>query len=304
MLRRVRIAAPLRRIMDQMPRIIGAVTRLPIHPFKLEMAMKLHIALSVLILFILLPTDAGAFWTHSPSLRASKAKLSAEELGTLETIAKSLEGTQDSLRTINRYHRMANSAKSRGRYESASRYHRSANTILTHWRNGIWSGNPPRTFLVYPESMHGIRDAITDLVGCVRTKMPSSGPLTTKQLNIILMDLRRLAAADQQFANTVASRRVNPDILKPKVSLTFELKPFPFKLEVLNGEFKIKQSFNFGPLSGDAGVSFGSRQGITTLVLVHGNYRRVYAVGGRRLSFDLPASYVDINGNTITITTK
>ena len=43
--------------------------------------------------------------------------------------------------------------------------------------------------------------------------------------------------------------------------------------------------------------------GITKLILIHEKNVRVFAVGNRKLSFDVPASHIDINGNEMTITT-
>lgn len=257
----------------------------------------------ILLAVMIFSCSGWSLWDDSPTAGLPDYKLSSAELGTKDAISKTLNTVSSSVEDINELIQKAEKAKNERNFGISDSFYGQANKILYQWRVGIFSMRPngvPR--IAYPDSMSGIDNAFTDLVN-LKHVIPKDGDLTVEYLNLILSCLRVIVVADTEFAKNVRARSGNPDISTPKVSLSFELKPFPFQLEILNGEFKIKQSFSFGNLGGQVGVSTsGQRSGITKLVLVHAGEVRYYAVGNRKLSFDVPASHLDIDGSTMTIT--
>lgn len=239
----------------------------------------------------------------SPTARSSSSKLSSEELGVIEEMSRILNSINTSVESINKNILAAEKAKMQQNYGIANTYYESANKLLYQWRNYILNvRSSDKPILIYPDSMEDIGSSIDALVN-LWAVIPANGELSSDQLNQILFKLRDIVEADKAFYRTVKARKSNPDLVKPKVTLAFELKPFPFMIEVLHGEFKIKQSFSLGPINGILGAAnSGTRTGITKLVLVNNGNARIYAVGNRRLSFDVPASHIDINGSVMTIT--
>lgn len=250
------------------------------------------------LLALLLGCDA------SPTARVSSLKLSSAEVGTIEAISRSLNSASRDVKAINKSLAAASQAKEQRNYGIADDFYDQANKVLYKWRDRIVaSKNNRNPRIVYPQSMAELGEAWRQLF-LLRETLPDQGLLSGVQLNSILERLRAVVQADSNFVKSTSSRKVNPDLVQPKVSLMLELRPFPFKLELIRGELKIKKSFAIGNLRGDFGLAnSGSRTGITTLILVHAGNARYYAVGNRKLTFEVPACRVDINGQTMTITT-
>ena len=250
------------------------------------------------LLLLLLGCDA------SSTARAPASKLSSEELGVRDEISKILNAATSAVSAISKHISKAEKAKAQRNFGISDTYYSEASKILYQWRDAIViarTNNKPS--LIYPESMKGIDVSLEGLRG-LWLELPSTGELSVDQLNKILENLRAVVKADHSFSQALVSRKANPDLTDPKVTLAFGLRPFPFMIEILHGEFKIKQAFSMGPIDGVLGVAnSGTRTGITKLVVIHKGSRRVYAVGNRKLSFEVPASKIDIDGATMTITT-
>ena len=239
----------------------------------------------------------------SPSARISSLKLSAEELGTVEHIAPLLSKANNDLKKINDFITNGEKAKAQRNYGIADSHYAKANRILTEWRNEIiFYRKVGRLRLVYPQTMRSLNESMQALLD-LSNLLPESGVLENSQLELIRSHLKWLVAEDRAFSVSTRARKSNPDLIKPKLSLMIELKPFPFKIEILHGEFKIKQSYSLGGFTATPGLGSGSRTGITKLILVHEGNARIFAVGNRKLSFEVPASRIDISGDTMTITT-
>ena len=255
----------------------------------------------VVFLFFLYGCDA------SQTARAPSSKLSVWEIGTIERVAPSLNAASNAVKRINSAISKATAAKKKRNFGIADSHYRQANTIIYQWRDAIFRGRKAYRakklpVMVWPGSMKSIQLAFRQLYD-LEYRLPAKGKLSTAQLNLILNAMRKVVAEDITFSNSVKRRSRSPDLTKPKVTLTFEVRPFPFKLEILHGEFKIKQTASIGKLSTELGlVNNGSRAGITTLQIVNKGYYRVYAVGNRKLSFSVPASRIDINGSQMIIT--
>lgn len=267
---------------------------------KYMLSEKNKFAMLILILLVFL-TLMGC--DASPTVKVSASKLSIEELGTRSIVSRYLNGAAKSLVKINKNINKAIKSKEKKNLGIADSFYANANKEIYKWRDLIVKRNTTgRPKLIYPESMSKIGSAFRKLMN-LKYLLPASGKLSVDQLNEILNNLRAVVAADVEFSKVAKSRKRNPDIVNPKFSLVLELKPFPFSIEILHGELKIKQNFSVGNLSGNFGASTGSKQGITTLVLVHDGNARVYSVGNRKLSFEVPASRIDINGKMMRITT-
>ena len=101
----------------------------------------------------------------------------------------------------------------------------------------------------------------------------------------------------------VASRQQNYGSRDATFNLTLELKPLPLKIDFAKGQVKLSKTASIGPLKLGGGAGYkGTRSGVTTLILKDGQSIRHYAIGGRDLSLDIPASRLDIAGKTMTIT--
>jgi hypothetical protein len=241
----------------------------------------------------------------SPTAKAPSYKFSSAELGTKEYLSKYLNAASTSVTFIDRNISKAIKAKNERNYGISDSYYEKANVEIYKWRDWIIKQKyrKDKSKLVYPNSMSSIKDAFKNLLSLKHT-LPETEKLTVNQLNEILSCLRSLTTADNNFAKIVSKRERNPDLSKPKFSLRVELKPFPFSIEVLHGEFKIKQNFSIGNIAGNFGIgTSGSKVGIKTLYLVHDGHTRIYDVGNRKLSFEVPASRIDIDGQVMVITT-
>ncbi|WP_422375206.1 hypothetical protein [Roseibium sp.] len=91
-------------------------------------------------------------------------------------------------------------------------------------------------------------------------------------------------------------------------TLSVELSPLPLKLEVVEGSIKLKFTKNIGPLKFDLQTGpklqrYSSSSGLKYLVVRTPDKRaRVFFVAGMNLEFALPASVVNVSGETLTIT--
>ena len=245
----------------------------------------------------------------SPSVRTNSTKYSTNELGTLQVLGPTLNAASNAVKQANRHINNAEKAKGDRNFGVADSHYKKANKILYAWRSSIYQAKKRAKAqrlptIIYPASMHELELAVYDLYHRIPASLPEHGNLNQQHLNSLLIGLRNLVGADARFAAKVRKRRSNPDIVKPKAILAIEVRPFPFKLEVLHGEFKIKQTVNFGPIGAEMGLATGgTTTGVTRLRLVHEGQLRVYAIGNRKLSFEVPASRVDVDGRVMTITT-
>jgi len=255
-----------------------------------------RVLLAVLVFGLL-----GCSNSSSPTSKLNPAKLSSEEEGARGVLTAILDPVSKDVVKLNAILTKASKAKEERNMGIADGHYAEANLILYKWRDSVVSWrNVSGAKLVYPESMHSIRDSIYALA---RLNLPSEDALTSLQVNEILNCLRQISTADIAFANEVSRRSSSPDLVQSKVSLNVSVDPFPFMLDILSGEFKVKQTFGLGPAKATLSAGVGKqRTGITTLILIHGGQKRVFAVGGRKLSFDVPRSHIEIDGKIMTIT--
>lgn len=203
---------------------------------------------------------------------------------------------QDMANALENYRRQtqAGNAEQAG---AASRAYFAALDKLGQYLIGLRPPDGPA--LLVPETM---RPLLQELIAFESLKRSvGSLPLTDDQRGRIAAAANRVAAADLQLARLWNSRPFDFSSMPFSSNVTLELAGLPLKLDITNGEAKLKYSNSFGPLKTTFQGGFTSHSGIKTLIIQNRQHRRFFAIGGRPIDVYVPASRVRTAGSTMTI---
>lgn len=164
--------------------------------------------------------------------------------------------------------------------------------------------------VVAPATLHNYHQSVRAALLAANPYL--SRPVDCASLSVsdfrMLYSMASVVRTERQKAHALATsrRQTLPGVVWSN-TLSLELAPLPFKLELLDGSLKLKLTQGVGPLRFDfqSGPKLHRASGPTGLrflvIQLPDRTARVLDIEGMRLSFNLPASRVTIDRDTLMI---
>lgn len=253
-----------------------------------------------LVAFILLLSLAVTACDGSRMGAVSTGRLTPEEQGVTELLEWRVEfivsrqrDIVTSLANYQRHHQAGNTAQAEA---AAVTYFGAFDNLAKHLFRLTAPDGPP---VLVPDTM---KPLFQELVAFEQLRHSiRSLPLTDNERGTIRAAVDRIAAADQELAATWSARPLNFASMPFSSNVTLEVAGLPLKLDITNGEAKLKYTNSIGPFKTTFQGGFTSHSGIKTLIIQNRHHRRYFAIGGRPIEVYVPASLVRTAGSTMTI---
>jgi len=157
-----------------------------------------------------------------------------------------------------------------------------------------------------PDTLANFRDTFRNVLTTAKQtrNYKTCHQLTSSDRTNLYRSAYYFQQAKDNFINTAKARSYKYRDADWSNNVTIEMSPFPFRVDVISGQFFVKYTGKIAGVTVDSSRSRVQRTGLKYLMIKSGSELRIYAVGNRRLVFDVPRSTVEINGNTMIITYK